>query len=78
MAIDYFRAGGVVEITIRDGNMAKIETHKFNIDDKDKGDKILHYIKKKYGFYPEYYKPLEKNPESKKFWSNEPLFKEEE
>jgi hypothetical protein len=42
--------GDKVEIIIRDCSGAKIESYKFNISDKNLGDKILAVIKSKYGF----------------------------
>lgn len=51
MGIDYNK-GDIVEITIREG-FKKIETIKFNTNDKKLGNRLLGFFIRKYGFTPE-------------------------
>lgn len=45
----YNEGGEIIEITIRDNSGAKIETYKFQVDDKDRANHIIYSIIKKYG-----------------------------
>ncbi len=65
------RHGDVVEIIIRDNNLKKIGTWKFNTTDKKLAVGILNHIEKKYGFkpttsYDELTNKIEKEKELKK------------
>lgn len=50
---DYSRTGEVIEIIVRDFSGGKIETFKFNIEDKKKGNLVMKILREKYGFRPE-------------------------
>ena len=41
--------GLIIEVIIREASGAKIEAHKFKINDKTKTKSIFHLLKKKYG-----------------------------
>lgn len=53
--VEYGRRDDTMEIIIRDGSSAKIETFKCNVGDKKKSEQILKTVANKYGikFYPE-------------------------
>jgi len=51
--INYNRTGEIVEIIIRDFSGARIEGFKAKIKDREKVNKIMHVLKKKYDFKPE-------------------------
>ena len=53
MSIIYNKSGDVIEITVRDMSMKKIEQWKFNVDDRKLGNKIFSVVLSKYGFKPE-------------------------
>lgn len=42
-----------IEITVRDGQFKKIETHKWNIIQWDKLERTWSYLRKKYGSFKE-------------------------
>lgn len=47
-----------IEITVRDGNFKKIETHKWNIIDWERLEKTWTYLRKKYGtLYKKFLEP---------------------
>ena len=64
--IKYSSDGEIVEIIIREASGAKIESFKCN-NKKDYG-KIIHIIKKKYGFMPYYKESKDKEIIEEKNW----------
>lgn len=52
MTLVYNKSGDTIEIVIRDTNMRKLETWKFNVADKKLGNDTFNYLKRKYGFEP--------------------------
>ena len=56
-----------IEITVRDGQFRKIETHKWPIIQWEKLEKTWNYLRKKYGSFrnkPEDKKPIEDTQDS--------------
>lgn len=46
----YNQGGEIIEIIIRDNSGAKIESYKFNVQDKGLSKKIMNVLRYKYGF----------------------------
>lgn len=48
---DYQRSGEIIEITIRDGTHAKLETRKASMSDKTSAKELSIWLYQKYGFF---------------------------
>jgi len=49
MSFKYNEGGEIIEIIIRENSGAKIETYKFQVDDKKRASYLMGNIMKKYG-----------------------------
>tara|TARA_Y100000310_G_scaffold339488_2_gene432301 strand:+ start:1735 stop:1932 length:198 start_codon:yes stop_codon:yes gene_type:complete len=47
----YDQGGEIIEVIVRDGSGAKIESHKFRVADKQKAGMVISTLRKKYGLF---------------------------
>lgn len=50
MGMNYKRSGDIIEIVIRDGSFAKIESRKANMQDENSARELAYWLYEKYGY----------------------------